>query len=41
MTFQEIPVIKMCIMNIQGQWDLKNILGKVATTALNALQLLS
>ena len=25
-TFQEAPMIKMCIMNIQGRWDLRNIL---------------
>ena len=41
MTFQEAPMIKMCIMNFQGWWDLRNILEKVAITALNALQLLS
>ena len=26
-------------MNILEEWELKNILGKAATTALNALQL--
>ena len=26
MTFQEAPMIKMCIMNVQGWWDLRNIL---------------
>ena len=28
-------------MNIQGWWDLRNILGKATITALNALQLFS
>ena len=36
-TFQESPVIKMYIMNVQGWWDLRNTLGKDATTATTFL----
>ena len=38
-TFQEVPLIGTCIMNIQEGWKLRNILGKAAATALNTLQL--
>ena len=36
----EAPMIGTCIMNIQEEGEPKNIQGKAATTALNALQLL-
>ena len=39
-TFQEVSLIGMCIMNIQEGWKLINILGKAGTIALNALQLI-
>ena len=37
--YDDLP--SMCIINVQGWWNLINILGKAATTALNVLQLLS
>ena len=36
-TFQEAPMIGTCFTNIRERRKLKNILGKAATTALNAL----
>jgi len=38
-TFHEILVIKIYVMNIQDNWEVGNILGKTVTTALKALQL--
>ena len=35
--FQEAPMIGTCFTNIRERRKLKNILGKAATTALNAL----
>ena len=40
MTSQETLVIWTCIMGIREGGEPKNIKGKAATTALNALQLL-
>ena len=40
MTLQEAPMRGTCLMNIREGRKLKNIYGKVATIALNALQLL-
>ena len=39
-TLQEVQVIETCLMNIWEGRKPKNIYGKAATTALNALQLL-
>ena len=39
-TFQEVPMIGTYFTNIRERRKLKNILGKAATTVLNALQLL-
>ena len=39
-TLQETPMIGMCLMNIRERKKPKNIKGKTATTALNALYLL-
>ena len=36
-TFEEALVIGMCAINVQERWEPKNIQGKTATTALNAL----
>ena len=36
-TFQEAPMLGACFTNIRERRKLKNILGKAATTALNAL----
>ena len=40
MTLQEAPMIETCLINIREGRKPKNIQGKAATTALNALQLL-
>ena len=37
---QKALVIRTCLMNVQEGKRFKNIYGKAATTALNALQLL-
>ena len=37
--FQEVLLIRLCIVNVQDKWELGNISGEAATTALNALQL--
>ena len=38
-TFQEILLIKICMMKVQDKWELGSILGKAAIIAFNALQL--
>ena len=40
MTLQEAPMIETCLMNVREGRKTKNIQGKAATIALNALQLL-
>ena len=40
-TFQEALMIGTCAINIQERWELKNIQGEAATTALNALNYFS
>ena len=38
-TFQEVLLIRICTVNVHDKWELGNIYGKAAATALNALQL--
>ena len=40
-TFQEILLIRISFVNVLDKWELGNIEGKTATTALNDLQLTS
>ena len=40
MTFQETPLMGMCLINMRERRKPKNIQGKAITTTLNALQLL-
>ena len=40
-TFQEVLLIRTCIVDVQDRWELRNIYRKATTTAINVLQLTS